>query len=143
MLLLMMKIISCRMPPPSSLSSSNGPGSSRLPLIREIGDTTGHYHVIVECLSPEVDNEVLAMAFSAFGTMSDARVMCDNISGTSHGYGFLAFVDKTDAEQAIATMNGKRLGSREIRVNWAIQATERIPCTTASFHRPHQEIPQL
>jgi hypothetical protein len=33
------------------------------------------------------------------------------------------FRDKTDAEQAIATMNGKWLGSRAIRVNWANQKT--------------------
>ena len=119
--------------PYTNLSSSSGPCSSRLPSIREM-DTIGHYHVIVECLSPEVDNEVLAMAFSAFGTMSDARVMCDNNSGKSHGYGFLAFADKTDAEQAIATMNGKRLCSWKIRVNWANQNTRPIPCpTTASF----------
>ncbi|KAJ6604392.1 hypothetical protein DFH09DRAFT_1242395 [Mycena vulgaris] len=78
-------------------------------------DTTGHYHVFVGDLSPEVNDEVLAKAFSAFGTMSDARVMWDMNSGKSRGYGFLAFRDKTDAEQAIATMNGEWLGSRAIR----------------------------
>lgn len=57
----------------------------------------------------------------AFGTLSDARVMWDMNSGKSRGYGFLAFRDRTDAEQAIATMNGEWLGSRAIRVNWANQ----------------------
>jgi len=87
-------------------------------------DTSGHYHVFVGDLSPEVNDEVLAKAFSAFGTMSDARVMWDMNSGKSRGYGFLAFRDKTDAEQAIATMNGEWLGSRAIRVNWANQKTQ-------------------
>jgi len=90
-------------------------------------DTTGHYHVFVGDLSPEVNDEVLAKAFSAFGTMSDARVMWDMNSGKSRGYGFLAFRDKTDAEQAIATMNGEWLGSRAIRVNWANQKTQGAP----------------
>jgi len=90
-------------------------------------DTTGHYHVFVGDLSPEVSDEVLAKAFSAFGTMSDARVMWDMNSGKSRGYGFLAFRDKTDAEQAIATMNGEWLGSRAIRVNWANQKTQGAP----------------
>ncbi|KAF9270436.1 polyadenylate-binding protein [Marasmius fiardii PR-910] len=90
-------------------------------------DTTGHYHVFVGDLSPEVNDEVLAKAFSAFGTMSDARVMWDMNSGKSRGYGFLAFRDKTDAEQAIATMNGEWLGSRAIRVNWANQKTQGGP----------------
>ncbi|TFY82689.1 hypothetical protein EWM64_g1314, partial [Hericium alpestre] len=87
-------------------------------------DTSGHYHVFVGDLSPEVNDEVLAKAFAAFGTMSDARVMWDMNSGKSRGYGFLAFRDKTDAEQAIATMNGEWLGSRAIRVNWANQKTQ-------------------
>lgn len=87
-------------------------------------DTSNHYHVFVGDLSPEVNDDVLAKAFSAFGTLSDARVMWDMNSGKSRGYGFLAFRDKTDAEQAIATMNGEWLGSRAIRVNWANQKTQ-------------------
>ncbi|KZT21683.1 hypothetical protein NEOLEDRAFT_1158114 [Neolentinus lepideus HHB14362 ss-1] len=90
-------------------------------------DTSNHYHVFVGDLSPEVTDEVLAKAFSAFGTLSDARVMWDMNSGKSRGYGFLAFRDKTDAEQAIATMNGEWLGSRAIRVNWANQKTQGAP----------------
>jgi nucleolysin TIA-1/TIAR len=99
-------------------------------------DTTGHYHVFVGDLSPEVNDEVLAKAFSAFGTMSDARVMWDMNSGKSRGYGFLAFRDKTDAEQAIATMNGEWLGSRAIRVNWANQKTQGAPAPGMASPRP-------
>ena len=128
--------------PYTNLFSSSGPGSFRLPSVWSLLDTSsshlssiskmliGPYHVIVECLSPEVDTEVLAMAFSAFGTMSDARVMYDNNSGKSDGYGFLAFFNKTDAEQAIATMNGKRLGSQEIRVSWSSQEDFAMPGST-------------
>lgn len=94
-------------------------------------DTSGHYHVFVGDLSPEVNDDVLAKAFSAFGTMSDARVMWDMNSGKSRGYGFLAFRDKTDAEQAIATMNGEWLGSRAIRVNWANQKTQGAPMASS------------
>jgi nucleolysin TIA-1/TIAR len=90
-------------------------------------DTTNHYHVFVGDLSPEVSDEVLQKAFGAFGSLSDARVMWDMNSGKSRGYGFLAFRDKTDAEQAIATMNGEWLGSRAIRVNWANQKTQGAP----------------
>jgi len=99
-------------------------------------DTSGHYHVFVGDLSPEVNDEVLAKAFSAFGTLSDARVMWDMNSGKSRGYGFLAFRDKTDAEQAIATMNGEWLGSRAIRVNWANQKTQGGTTTTIPSPRP-------
>ncbi|ORX33280.1 hypothetical protein BD324DRAFT_640347 [Kockovaella imperatae] len=87
-------------------------------------DTQHHYHVFVGDLSPEVNDEVLAKAFGAFGTMSEARVMWDMNSGKSRGYGFLSFRDKADAEQAINAMNGEWLGSRAIRVNWANQKTQ-------------------
>ncbi|CAG8734949.1 38700_t:CDS:10 [Gigaspora margarita] len=94
-------------------------------------DTSNHYHIFVGDLSPEVNDEVLAKAFSAFGSMSDARVMWDVNSGKSRGYGFVAFRDKTDAEQAIATMNGEWLGSRAIRCNWANQKGQPGPGSTS------------
>ncbi|BGP18640.1 hypothetical protein JCM10213_004190 [Rhodosporidiobolus nylandii] len=84
-------------------------------------DLTNHCHLFVGDLSPEVNDSVLQQAFQAFGSLSDARVMWDMNTGKSRGYGFLAFRDRTDAEQAIQTMNGEWLGSRAIRVNWANQ----------------------
>ncbi|GAA6027138.1 hypothetical protein JCM8202_005841, partial [Rhodotorula sphaerocarpa] len=87
-------------------------------------DLTQHYHLFCGDLSPEVNDAVLQKAFGAFGSLSDARVMWDMNTGKSRGYGFLAFRDKTDAEQAIASMNGEWLGSRAIRVNWAASKTQ-------------------
>ncbi|GAA5889250.1 hypothetical protein JCM6882_000687 [Rhodosporidiobolus microsporus] len=84
-------------------------------------DLTHHFHLFVGDLSPEVNDSVLQQAFQAFGSLSDARVMWDMNTSKSRGYGFLAFRDRTDAEQAIQTMNGEWLGSRAIRVNWANQ----------------------
>ncbi|KAI8146806.1 hypothetical protein BJV82DRAFT_599931 [Fennellomyces sp. T-0311] len=84
-------------------------------------DTSDHFHVFVGDLARDVTDEMLTKAFANFGTMSDAHVMWDAASGNSRGFGFVAFRDKTDAEQAIATMNGEWLGSRMIRCNWATQ----------------------
>lgn len=39
----------------------------------------------------------------------------------SKGYGFVTFVRKEDAENAIKAMNGQLLGSRTIRTNWAVR----------------------
>ncbi|KAJ2383039.1 E3 ubiquitin-protein ligase pub1 [Coemansia sp. RSA 2611] len=84
-------------------------------------DTNSHFHIFVGDLSAEVNDQVLAKAFSVFPTVSDARVMWDMTSGKSRGYGFVAFRDRADAEKAIGQMNGEWLGSRAIRVNWANQ----------------------
>lgn len=102
----------------------NNQGSGLNPLGGVKEDTQNHFHVFVGDLSPEVNDEALGKAFGAFQTLSEARVMWDMNSGKSRGYGFLAFRDKADAEQAITTMNGEWLGSRAIRVNWANQKTQ-------------------
>lgn len=86
-------------------------------------DLSTHFHVFVGDLSPEITDDTLRKAFVAFGSLSDARVMWDLNTGKSRGYGFLAFREKPDAEQAITAMNGEWLGSRAIRVNWANQRT--------------------
>ncbi|POY72358.1 hypothetical protein BMF94_4660 [Rhodotorula taiwanensis] len=90
-------------------------------------DLSQHFHLFVGDLSPEVNDAVLQKAFQAFGSLSDARVMWDANTGKSRGYGFLAFRDKTDAEQAIASMNGEWLGARAIRCNWANQKNQGQP----------------
>lgn len=84
-------------------------------------DLFSYYHVFVGDLSAEVNDQVLHKAFSVFGTVTDARVMFDAVTGRTRGFGFVAFSHKADAEQAIAKMNGEWLGSRAVRVNWANQ----------------------
>lgn len=84
-------------------------------------DTSNHFHIFVGDLSNEVNDEVLLQAFSAFGTVSEARVMWDMKTGRSRGYGFVAFRDRGEAEKALSSMDGEWLGSRAIRCNWANQ----------------------
>ena len=84
-------------------------------------DTSNHFHIFVGDLSNEVNDEVLMQAFSAFGGVSEARVMWDMKTGRSRGYGFVAFRDRSEAEKALSSMDGEWLGSRAIRCNWANQ----------------------
>jgi nucleolysin TIA-1/TIAR len=104
---------------------ANGNGANGAPAHASNGaptdDSLSQYHVFVGDLSAEVNDQVLHQAFSAHGTLTDARVMFDAITGRTRGFGFVAFSRKEDAEQAIAKMNGEWLGSRAIRVNWANQ----------------------
>lgn len=82
-------------------------------------DTSKHYHIFVGDLSPEIETQQLREAFCPFGEISDCRVVRDPQTLKSKGYGFVSFVKKADAENAISTMNGQWLGSRAIRTNWA------------------------
>lgn len=67
----------------------------------------------------------------------NAHVMRDTMSGNSRGFGFVAYREKSEADQAIASMNGELLGSRNIRVNWATQKGQ----SDAPPPRPGQQLP--
>jgi len=82
-------------------------------------DTSSHHHIFVGDLSPEITTETLRNAFTPFGSISDCRVVKDMTTQKSKGYGFVSFIDKTEAQTAIDQMNGQWLGSRSIRTNWA------------------------
>ncbi|GAX72653.1 hypothetical protein CEUSTIGMA_g109.t1 [Chlamydomonas eustigma] len=82
-------------------------------------DTSHHFHIFVGDLSCDVTDAILFHTFSGVGQCSDARVMWDNSTGRSKGYGFVSFRTKEDAELAIGQMQGKQVGSRKIRVGWA------------------------
>ena len=66
-------------------------------------------------------------AFSAFGEISDCRVVRDPATNKSKGYGFCSFVKQEEAAAAIDQMAGQWLGSRSIRTNWA---TRKPPSVT-------------
>ncbi|XP_064954086.1 oligouridylate-binding protein 1-like isoform X2 [Musa acuminata AAA Group] len=82
-------------------------------------DTSGHYNIFVGDLSPEVTDATLFACFCVYTSCSDARVMWDQKTGRSRGFGFVSFRNQQDAQSAINDLNGKWLGSRQIRCNWA------------------------
>jgi nucleolysin TIA-1/TIAR len=82
-------------------------------------DTSGHYNIFVGDLSPEVTDATLFAHFSVYPSCSDARVMWDQKTGRSRGFGFVAFRNQQDAQSAINDLTGKWVGSRQIRCNWA------------------------
>jgi cold-inducible RNA-binding protein len=53
--------------------------------------------------------------FSDFGTVTDARIAVDRVTGRSRGFGFVEMAD--GAENAIDALNGFRLDGRPLVVN--------------------------
>ncbi|KAL1538080.1 Oligouridylate-binding protein 1B [Salvia divinorum] len=82
-------------------------------------DTSSHYNIFVGDLSPEVTDAMLFACFSVYPSCSDARVMWDQKTGRSRGFGFVSFRGQQEAQSAINDLTGKWLGSRQIRCNWA------------------------
>jgi len=61
----------------------------------------------------------LEALFAESGTCESATVITDRETGRSRGFGFVEMSSTDEAEQAIARLNGRDLGGRQINVSEA------------------------
>jgi RNA recognition motif-containing protein len=80
--------------------------------------------IYVGNLSFEVTEVELKEAFSAFGQVESVKIIIDNYSGRSKGFGFVEMPDRGQAQSAIEGLQGKELKGRAINVNEARPRTE-------------------
>ncbi len=64
-------------------------------------------------------------AFAAFGTVAEANLMTDKMSGRPRGFAFVTMSTPEEAQKAIDGLNGKELGGRALTVNIARPREER------------------
>jgi RNA recognition motif-containing protein len=76
-------------------------------------------NIYVGNLSYEVTEEDLKEAFQAFGEVDTVKVIKDNYTGRSKGFGFVEMPAKSEAQSAIEGLNGKDLKGRNLNVNEA------------------------
>ena len=74
--------------------------------------------VYVGNLSRQASPAVLKTAFSGFGRIAKVRVIKDR-SGRPKGFAFVDIYGREAAESAIASMNGKELAGRELKLSIA------------------------
>ena len=65
----------------------------------------------------ETTDEDLAQEFSVFGEVATANVVIDRVNGRSRGFGFVEMPTDSEAEAAIAALNGKEMMGRPLTVN--------------------------
>lgn len=70
-------------------------------------------------LSWGIDDAKLAEIFSAFGEVTDSKVITERGTGRSKGFGFVTFSSEEEASKAIAELNEKDVEGRNITVNVA------------------------
>ena len=78
-------------------------------------------------LSYAVRDDDLQQHFSAFGTVESAKVMMERDTGRSKGFGFVEMASAEEAQAAIAGLNGKNMGGRDLTVNIARPMEARPP----------------
>jgi len=72
-------------------------------------------------------SEELQQAFAQAGSVVEATVMMDKMTGRSRGFGFVTMADQDSANKAIEMFNGKDFGGRAIVVNEARPMEQRAP----------------
>ena len=77
-------------------------------------------------LSYDTTDETLREFFSKAGTVEEATVLKDQVSGRSRGFGFVT-MDDAGGDTAIQTLNDQELDGRNIKVNEARPKTDRPP----------------
>lgn len=75
--------------------------------------------IYVGNLNYATTEETLKSSFERFGEVLSAVVIKDHVTQQSKGFGFVEMADDNAADAAIATMNGKDLDGRRVRVNVA------------------------
>ncbi|WCJ59482.1 RNA-binding protein [Fontisphaera persica] len=64
-------------------------------------------------------------SFAAHGTVVEATLMTDRMSGRPRGFGFVTMSTPEEAQKAIEAMHGKMLDGRNLTVNLARPREER------------------
>ena len=66
-----------------------------------------------------VTNTDLENMFTPFGAVQSAQVIMDRDTGRSKGFGFVEMSNNSEAQAAIAALNGKEVEGRKLTVNEA------------------------
>ena len=82
-------------------------------------------NIYVGNLSFDETESSLEAAFAAYGEVTSARIITDRETGRSRGFGFVEMSDSTQAQAAIAALNGTNVNGRELTVNEARPREER------------------
>ncbi|EMR68121.1 putative mrna binding post-transcriptional regulator protein [Eutypa lata UCREL1] len=87
-------------------------------LVDRRDDRSPEYSIFVGDLGHEVNEFVLVALFQArFASCKSAKIMTDQQTGQSRGYGFVRFSDEQDQQRALVEMQGVYCGNRPMRVS--------------------------
>jgi len=76
-------------------------------------------------LSYNTSSSELEQLFGAHGTVQSAEVIADRETGRSKGFGFVQMASDSEAQAAIAALNGQQHDGRALTVNEARPKEER------------------
>ncbi len=75
--------------------------------------------IYVGGLPYSADDAQLSELFTPHGNVESVKVITDRFTGQSRGFGFVEMSTPTEAQAAIAALDGTELGGRKLTVNEA------------------------
>jgi RNA recognition motif-containing protein len=90
--------------------------------------------IYVGNLHYKVDEEVLKEIFEEYGEVAAVKIVTDNVTRKSKGFGFVTMNDENNAKQAIEELNEGELMGRKIIVNQARPKTDKPAGERRSFN---------
>lgn len=90
-------------------------------------------NIFVAKLNSQTQNEDMQAAFEAYGTVDSAKVIMDQFSGRSKGFGFVEMPNSDEATNAIQALNNSDLDGNTIVVK---QAEPRESRSSGGFSKP-------
>jgi RNA recognition motif-containing protein len=77
--------------------------------------------IFVANLTWSTTEEELSQLFESYGIVDRAQIITDRETGRSRGFGFVEMPNGSEAQAAMAGLNGTSLGGRALTVNEARQ----------------------
>ena len=84
-------------------------------------------NLFVGNLSFQTTESDLTALFKGFGEVKRVQVATDRETGRARGFAFVEMLNDEEAAKAIAGLEGKPFGGRNLKVNEARPRTERTP----------------
>ncbi|XP_028587049.1 U2 snRNP-associated SURP motif-containing protein isoform X5 [Podarcis muralis] len=105
---------------PSRRNRSSGVLDDYAPGSHDVGDpsTTNLY---LGNINPQMNEEMLCQEFGRFGPLASVKIMwprTDEERARERNCGFVAFMNRRDAERALKNLNGKMIMSFEMKLGW-------------------------
>lgn len=108
-----------------------------------IGDSEqGTTNLYVGNLAPSVTEEALSVLFGRFGPLLSVKVMwprSDEERARARNTGFVMFSDRSDAEAALASLQGREIEGKRIELGWA--RAVRAPANAYGSTAPRAAVP--
>ena len=82
-------------------------------------------NIYVGNMSFQTDEESLRSAFANFGAVENVNIVRDRDSGQPRGFAFVEMPNDSEAEAAMAQLNGSTLDGRQLTVNEARPKADR------------------